>query len=111
MGLEWLADEGEVHMAPPPGESLTPCCNLGLDELPSDKDRVTTLPDEVTCAVSWRGRSVPAPSLLMAAMKGGKLEGSLERLLKVRARLIRASSSEINSGLRDELLRLLDRGE
>lgn len=40
----------------------------------------------------------------------GRAEGSLERLLRLRARLVRASSSVINEPFRDELLRLIDEG-
>lgn len=105
--LSWITDQGWVHMAPAPGEFLTPCCNLGVSELYKN-DLVTTLPSEVTCPVSWPGRTVNESG---RTSMPDKLEGSQERLLKARARLIRASSSEINSALREELLGLIDKGE
>lgn len=40
----------------------------------------------------------------------GRAEGALERLLELKARLMRASSSVINSSFRDELLELIDKG-
>jgi hypothetical protein len=40
----------------------------------------------------------------------GRAEGALGRLLDVRARLVRASSSVINEPFRNELLRLIDEG-
>ncbi len=40
----------------------------------------------------------------------GRAEEALGRLLEVRARLMRASSSVINSSYRDELLELIDKG-
>lgn len=40
----------------------------------------------------------------------GRADGALGRLIELRARLMRASSSVINSGFRDELMELIDRG-
>lgn len=68
------------------------------------------MPSEVTCPVSWRGRAVAYSGVIDAAANRGKVEGSQERLLSVRARLIRASSSEINSGLRRDLLAMIEEG-
>lgn len=109
-GPSWGFYSEEVHMAPPPGESFTPCCNLGLSELPGG-DVVTDDPESVTCAVSWSGRLIPSSSLMRAIRSRGEVEESQEKLLKVRARIVRASSSEMNSRVREELLRLLDEEE
>src|SRR5690242_17216614 len=97
VGLSWTMASGEVHMVPPPGDHFTPCCNLGLSELPP-ADTLTDIPEEVTCPVSWRGRAIGSSHHIE---RNAEAEGSLERLLKIRARIVRASSSEINSGLRD----------
>jgi hypothetical protein len=105
--LSWGGSSGEVHLAPLPGEPLTPCCNRGISEL-HDGDSLTDIPDEVTCPVSWSGRLIPSSSLMRAIRSRGETEGSQEKLLKVRARIVRASSSEMNSKTREELLRLLD---
>jgi hypothetical protein len=40
----------------------------------------------------------------------GRADGALGRLLDLRARLMRASSSVINAGFRDELIEFIDRG-
>lgn len=40
----------------------------------------------------------------------GRADGALERLLELRARLVRASSSVINEPFRNELLQFIDEG-
>lgn len=40
----------------------------------------------------------------------GRADGALERLLGLRAQLVRASSSVINESFRNELLRFIDEG-
>lgn len=37
-----------IHLGPPPGSGLTPCCDRSISELPTG-DRVTSDRDEVTC--------------------------------------------------------------
>lgn len=101
---------GEVHMAPLPHHHHTPCCNQPLSDLPRHH-LLTDDPVEVTCPVSWSGRGDLDRMVEQQARSAEKAGESLERLLKVRARLARASSSEINSQLRRELLGLIDRGE
>lgn len=98
-------------MAPPSGLSRTLCCNIEMSELPSPQDRVSCDWVDVTCPVNWPGRRVVESIVELEAQSAEKAKGSLDRLLGVRARLIRASSSEINSRLREELLGMIDQGE
>jgi hypothetical protein len=95
-----------VHLNPTP-EGFTPCCGRTRTEVRRG-DRFTLDLEQVNCngANPIRTQSIVDRE---AALKG-RAKGALGRLLEVRARLERASSSIIDDTLRNELLGLIDRG-
>jgi hypothetical protein len=86
----------------------TECCNLMREELP-EGDWVTAIPDRTTCEVT----AVAQINLIVdrEAALNRRAQEALPRLLMLRARINRASSSELNADFRDELLKLIDWGQ
>src|SRR4051812_26011854 len=94
---------------PPTREGDTPCCGRAKTE-GRPGGEVSLDYEQVTCNGLLR-QPGPNPIVRRKAALRGRAEGSLERLLQVRARLNRASSSCISATFRDELLELIDRGK
>lgn len=98
-----------VHLITLRGPDRTECCKLPRHEVPY-KDRVTAHPDQVTCEVTWDDQFVNSIVDREAALTR-RVEEALPRLLMLRARINRASSSELNADFRNELLKLIDWGQ
>lgn len=98
-----------VHLLRSLGRVRTECCALLRHEIPY-KDRVTVHPDEVTCELTRDDRFVNSIVDREAALNR-RVEEALPRLLMIRARINRASSSELNADFRNELLKLIDWGQ
>lgn len=89
--------------------SRTLCCNRLRHEV-RYSDRITSDPTEVTCEVSLHDRFVNSVVDRHAALDR-RVKEAFPRLLLVREKVMRASSSAISDDLRNELLRLIDGGQ
>lgn len=89
-------------------ESRTLCCNRLRHEV-RYSDRITSNPAEVTCEVSLHDRFVN-PIVERRTALDRRVKEAFPRLLEVRERINRASSSAISDEFRNELLKLIDGG-
>jgi hypothetical protein len=108
---QWYGTDSEVvHLMLSRGQfGRTECCYRLRHEIPY-KDRVTCHGAEVTCELILDDVFVnPIVERRTALQK--RVEEALPRLLEVRARISRASLSEINDDFRNELLKLIDGGQ
>jgi hypothetical protein len=107
---EWVDQSPEVvHLVPPQGGGKTPCCEKSPFELPQNH-RMTEDESIVTCPGVEEGAPALNVIVMRRAALGGRADGSLGRLLAVRAALEGASPSAIDDKLRGKLMDLIDRG-
>jgi len=110
---EWLPEGSEVvHlMRSRSPEGRTECCHRLRHEVPY-KDRVTSNPAEVTCELMSTLDDIFVNSIVARrAALDKRVEEALPRLLEIRKRINRASSSAISDEFRNELLKLIDGGK
>lgn len=93
-----------VHLNPSP-DGYTACCGRTRQEVRRG-DRFTLDWEQVNCN---RANPPRVNSIInREAVLSGRAKGALGRLIELRARLDRASSSTIDEEFRNQLLRIID---